>query len=165
MERLIQWLPQHLPAREPPARIVHGDFRADNAIFHPTEPRVVAILDWELSALGDPLADFAYHLMMYRMPSLALPGLAGRDLAGLGLPTEAEYIAHYAHVTGAQVDAHDLEFYLAFCMFRLAGIFHGIRSRLVRGTAASAQARDYAQYTDAIADLAWAQARRAEGPL
>jgi len=161
MDKLIAWLPQHMPAHEPPAAVVHGDYRVDNVIFHPTEPRVVAILDWELSALGDPLADFAYHLMTYRMPSLAIAGLAGLDVAELGLPTEAEYIARYEQVTGANVDARDLEYYLAFCMFRLAGIFHGIRSRVVRGTAVSAQAQTYAGYTDMIADLAWEQARKA----
>jgi aminoglycoside phosphotransferase (APT) family kinase protein len=161
MERLIAWLPLHVPAHEPPAAVVHGDYRVDNVIFHPAEPRVVSILDWELSALGDPLADFAYHLMTYRLPSLAIAGLAGRDLAALGLPTEREYLEYYERVTGVTIDPQVLEYYLAFSMFRLAGIFHGIRSRLVRGTAVSAQARDYAGYTDTIADLAWAQARQA----
>jgi aminoglycoside phosphotransferase (APT) family kinase protein len=161
MERVIDWLPRNMPAQEPPAAVVHGDYRSDNAVFHPTEPRVVAILDWELSSLGDPLADFAYHLMAYRLPSLSIPMLGDRDAAALGLPTEAEYVAHYEHVTGFKLDPRDLEFYLAFGMFRLAGIFHGIRSRVVRGTAVSAQAREYAKFTDPIADLAWAQAQRA----
>ena len=100
MERLIEWLPRNMPQHEPPAAVVHGDYRADNVIFHPTEPRVVAILDWELSSLGDPLADFAYHLMAYRLPTLSIPMLAGRDLEALGLPSEAEYVAHYEQVTG-----------------------------------------------------------------
>jgi aminoglycoside phosphotransferase (APT) family kinase protein len=160
MEKLIDWLPQHVPAEEPKAAIVHGDYRVDNAMFHPHEPRVVAILDWELSALGDPLADFAYHLMVYRMPTLSIPGLLGRDVAALGLPSEPEYIEHYCALTGRRgIDA--LEFYLAFCMFRLAGIFHGIRGRVVRGTAVSDQARAYARHADTIADLAWEQAQRA----
>ena len=162
MERVIEWLPRNMPQHEPPAAVVHGDYRADNAIFHPAEPRIVAILDWELSSLGDPLADFAYHLMAYRLPTLSIPMLAGRDLDELGLPSEAEYVAHYEQVTGARVDPRDLEFYLAFGMFRLAGIFHGIRSRVVRGTAVSAQARHYAGFTDTICDLAWAQAQRAD---
>ena len=162
MERVIEWLPKNMPQQEPPAAVVHGDYRADNAIFHPTEPRIVAILDWELSSLGDPLADFAYHLMAYRLPTLSIPMLAGRDLDELGLPSEAEYVAHYEQVSGARVDPRDLEFYLAFGMFRLAGIFHGIRSRVVRGTAVSAQARHYAGFTDTICDLAWAQAQRAD---
>ncbi len=160
-ERLLEWLPRHQPAAEPPAAVVHGDYRVDNVIFHPVEPRVVAILDWELSALGDPLADFAYHLMTYRLPKLAIAGLAGHDVVALGLPTEREYIAYYERVTGVTIDPQVLEYYLAFSMFRLAGIFHGIRSRVVRGTAVSAQAREYAGYTDTISDLAWAQARRA----
>ena len=161
MERLIDWLPQNVPQHEPAASVVHGDYRADNAIFHPTEARVVAILDWELSSLGDPLADFAYHLMVYRLPTMSIPMLGGRDAAELGLPTEQEYRAHYEQVTGFELDARDLEFYLAFGMFRLAGIFHGIRSRVVRGTAVSAEARRYAGFTDAVCDLAWAQAQRA----
>jgi aminoglycoside phosphotransferase (APT) family kinase protein len=161
MERLIEWLPRNVPRHEPPASVVHGDYRADNAIYHPTEPRVEAILDWELSSLGDPLADFAYHLMVYRLPTLSIPMLGGRDVQALGLPSEQEYVAHYERVTGFRVDARDLEFYLAFSMFRLAGIFHGIRSRVVRGTAVSAEARRYAGFTDSICDLAWTQAGRA----
>jgi aminoglycoside phosphotransferase (APT) family kinase protein len=161
MERLIEWLPKNVPQHEPPAAVVHGDYRADNAIFHPTEPRVVAILDWELSALGDPLADFAYHLMVYRLPTLSIPMLGGRDVVALGLPTEQQYLAHYERVTGFDIDPRDLEFYLAFSMFRLGGIFHGIRSRVVRGTAVSGEARRYAGFTDTICDVAWAQARRA----
>ncbi len=160
MERVIEWLPSNMPKHELPAAVVHGDYRADNAIFHPSEPRVVAILDWELSALGDPLADFAYHLMTYRLPTLSIPMLGDRDVVQLGLPTEQEYIAHYERVTGWKVDRRDLEFYLAFGMFRLAGIFHGIRSRVVRGTAVSQQAHHYAEFTDALCDLAWEQARR-----
>jgi aminoglycoside phosphotransferase (APT) family kinase protein len=162
MERVIDWLPRHVPTHEPSAAVVHGDYRADNVIFHPTEPRVLAILDWELSSLGDPLADFAYHLMAYRLPTLSIPMLGGRDVSELGLPTEQEYVAHYEQVTGWRVDPRDLEFYLAFGMFRLAGIFHGIRSRVVRGTAVSQQARHYATFTETISGLAWAQCQRAE---
>ncbi|MGD9597763.1 MAG: phosphotransferase [Steroidobacteraceae bacterium] len=159
MDRLIDWLPRHLPAAEPPAAVVHGDYRLDNLIFDATRPRVLAIIDWELSTLGDPLADFAYYLMGWRMPSLSLPGLAGRDLPALGLPTEAECVADYCRLTGREA-LPDLGFYIAFCMFRLAGIFHGIRGRVLRGTAVSARAREYAAHTDAMAELAWAQARR-----
>lgn len=160
MDRLIEWLPRNMPAIEPPPAIVHGDFRADNVIFHPTEPRVAAILDWELSSLGDPLADFAYYLMAYRLPSLSIPSLLGKDVVALGLPTEQQCVDHYCSVTGCRGIDH-LEFYLAFCMFRLAGIFHGIRGRLIRGTAVNAQAREYARHVETIADLAWQQAQAA----
>jgi aminoglycoside phosphotransferase (APT) family kinase protein len=162
MERVIDWLPHNMPAREPPASIVHGDFRADNAIFDPTKPRVVAILDWELSALGNPLADFAYHLMMYRLPPMSIPMFGDRDPVALGLPSEAEYVAYYQSATGFEFDPRELEFYLAFGMFRLAGIFHGIRGRYRRGTAVSAEARRYIEFTDRICDLAWAQVQRVE---
>lgn len=156
LERLIEWLPQHLPKQEQPAAIVHGDYRADNLIFHPTEPRVVAILDWELSTLGDPLADFAYHLMAYRMPTLGVAGLAGKDLAALNIPTESQYVQAYCARTGRS-GIEDLNFYIAFCMFRLAGIMHGIRGRVARGTAVSARARDYANQVESLAELAWQQ--------
>jgi aminoglycoside phosphotransferase (APT) family kinase protein len=162
MERLIEWLPAHLPAHEPAAAIVHGDFRIDNLIFDPTQPRVLAILDWELSTLGDPFADFAYHLMMYRLNIEAIPGLASADLAGLGLPSEREYVARYCAQRGI-AEVPNLDFYLAFCMFRLAGIFHGIRARVTRGTAVSAQARKYAGDVEAVADLAWRQAQGGAG--
>jgi aminoglycoside phosphotransferase (APT) family kinase protein len=158
MDRLIEWLPQHLPAVQQPAAIVHGDYRVDNVVFDPREPRVLAVLDWELATLGDPLADFAYHLMLHRLPTVSIPGLLGRDLAALGLPTEQEYVAHYCERVGrARID--DLEFYLAFSMFRLAGIFHGICGRVARGTAVSEKARDYARHVQTVADCAWRQAQ------
>ncbi len=160
LDRLIDWLPTHLPLQEPPAAVVHGDFRIDNLIFHPEEPRVLAILDWELSTLGDPFADFAYHVMMYRMDIESIAGLAGRDLAALGLPSEAQYVHAYCERRGIAAVPH-LDFYVAFCLFRLAGIFHGIRARVVRGTAVSAQACKYASEVERIAELGWAQARRA----
>jgi aminoglycoside phosphotransferase (APT) family kinase protein len=158
MDRLIDWLPRHLPAREPAAAVVHGDYRIDNLIFHPQEPRVLAILDWELSTLGDPQADFAYHLMMYRMDIESIPGLAGRDLEVLGLPDERTYTRWYCERRGI-AEVPDLDFYLAFCLFRLAGIFHGIRARVARGTAVGAQARRYAAEVERIAELGWRQAR------
>ena len=159
MERLIEWLPQHLPAAEPAAAIVHGDYRIDNLIFHPTEPRVLAIMDWELATLGDPIADFAYHVMMYRMSNASIPGLLGRDLRALGLPSEHDYVQAYCRRRGLPGIA-DLDYYLAFCMFRLAAIFHGIRGRVVRGTAVSPQARKYAAEVAGMAALGWLQAQR-----
>jgi aminoglycoside phosphotransferase (APT) family kinase protein len=159
MERLIEWLPAHIPPGEE-ASVVHGDYRCDNVIFHPTEPRVLAILDWELATVGHPLADFGYHLMSWRMPQLGVVGLAGRDLAALNIPTEAEYVAAYCRRTGRAGIPH-LDFYVAFSFFRLAGICHGIRGRIIRGTAASAAAREHAKHVEPIAELGWMQAGRA----
>jgi aminoglycoside phosphotransferase (APT) family kinase protein len=163
MDRLVDWLPRHVPeAGGDEARIIHGDFRCDNMIFHPTEPRVLAVLDWELSTLGHPLADFAYHAMMYRMPAGITAGLAGEDLAALNIPSEAEYVAAYCRRTG-RGGIPDLDFYVAFNMFRLAAIVHGIRGRVVRGTAASAHAAEMAKRLGPLAALAWEQAERASG--
>ncbi|MFN3945623.1 MAG: phosphotransferase [Allosphingosinicella sp.] len=156
MDRLVEWLPDNIPPDEPRARIIHGDFRCDNMIFHPTEPRVLAVLDWELSTLGHPLADFSYHLMMYRMPD----ALGEADLAALNIPSEADYVAAYCARTGRDGIA-DLDFYMAFNLFRLAGIVHGIKGRIARGTAASAHAAEMAKRLEPLADLAWEQARKA----
>jgi aminoglycoside phosphotransferase (APT) family kinase protein len=160
MDRLADWLPQNIPADDGEARIIHGDFRCDNMIFHPTEPRVNAVLDWELSTLGHPLADFSYHLMMYRMPAGMTAGLAGMDLAALNIPSEEEYVAAYCARTGRSGIA-DLDFYIAFNMFRLAAILHGIKGRIARGTAASAHADKMVAGLESLADLAWEQARLA----
>jgi len=156
MDRLVEWLPAHLPAADETS-LVHGDFRADNMIFHPSEPRVVAVLDWELSTLGEPLADFAYHAMMYRMPGDIQGGIAGLDPAAHGLPTEAEYVAAYCRRTGREALPH-LDYYVAFNMFRFAAILHGIRGRAVRGTAASEKAHRMGELFGRVADLAWEQA-------
>jgi aminoglycoside phosphotransferase (APT) family kinase protein len=152
MDALVEWLPTVIPAGDETS-IVHGDFRCDNMIFHPTEPRVIAVLDWELSTLGHPLADFAYHAMMYRMPADIVAGIGGHDPAALGLPSEAEYIAAYCARTGRE-SIPNWDFYLAFNLFRLAAIFHGIKGRVLRGTASSAQAAQRASHLPALAKLA-----------
>ena len=160
MDRLVEWLPANIPPGEDEARIVHGDFRCDNMIFHTSEPRVLAVLDWELSTLGHPLADFAYHLMMYRMPAGVTSGLAGLDLAALHIPSEEDYVAAYCRRTGRAGVPH-LDFYIAFNMFRLAAIIHGIKGRMARGTASSDHAAQTVAGLEGLADLAWAQALRA----
>jgi aminoglycoside phosphotransferase (APT) family kinase protein len=160
MDRLVQWLPAHLPAADATA-IVHGDFRADNMIFHPSEPRVQAVLDWELSTLGDPLADFAYHAMTYRMPSDILGGIAGIAPVAQGLPTEQDYVAAYCRRTGRD-GLPDLDYHVAFNMFRFAAILHGIRGRALRGTAASAEGEKMGALFARVADLAWQQAEAVE---
>ncbi|MGZ8998187.1 MAG: phosphotransferase [Allosphingosinicella sp.] len=160
MDKLVEWLPQNIPPDDTAARIIHGDFRCDNMIFDPMEPRVLAVLDWELSTLGHPLADFSYHLMMYRMPHGLSSGLAGLDLPSLNIPSEADYVAAYCRRTG-RAGIPDLDFYMAFNLFRLAGIVHGIKGRLARGTASSAHAGTMAATLEPLAELAWAQAVKA----
>lgn len=157
MDALIDWLPANIPAGDD-ASIVHGDFRCDNMLFHPTEPRVVAVLDWELSTLGHPLADFVYHLMIYRMKPGFSTGLDGLDLAALNIPSEADYVAAYCRRTGREgIDR--LDFYMAFSLFKLAAIIHGIKGRLIRGTASSPQAAEAVAQLDDIAARALAQTR------
>ena len=159
MDRLIEWLPTAIPAGEESA-VVHGDFRCDNMIFHPTEPRVLAVLDWELSTLGHPLADFAYHAMMYRTPPDIVAGLVGADIAALGIPNEADYVAAYARRTGRET-LPGYDFAIAFNFFRLAAIFHGIKGRVIRGTAANAQAQQRVGVLPKLIRIAWEQAERA----
>ncbi|GAA0317327.1 phosphotransferase [Sphingomonas oligophenolica] len=144
MDRLIQRLPSRVIADEAP-RIVHGDFRCDNLIFAPDAPTVRAVLDWELSTLGHPLADFAYNAMVYRLPENIISGLAGEDLVMLGLPSEREYLEAYCEKVGrAPLAAQDWAFCIAFNLFRLAAIYHGIKGRMIRGNAASLHAQQRA---------------------
>lgn len=152
MEALIAHLPALIPDDDE-TTLVHGDFRCDNLIFHPGRAEVVAVLDWELSTLGHPLADFAYHAMMYRMPPDIVAGLGGADPWPLGLPTEEEYVAAYCARTGRS-GIPDWDFYVAFNFFRLAAIFHGIKGRVIRGTAASTHARERAARFPQLAALA-----------
>jgi len=141
MDRLIDMLPQRILRDEAP-RIVHGDFRCDNLIFSPDSPKVQAVLDWELSTLGHPLADFAYNAMVYRLPEDITSGLAGADLAALGIPSEQDYLEAYCEKAGrASPSEPDWTFCLAFNLFRLAAIYHGIKGRMIRGNAASLHAQ------------------------
>jgi len=166
MEKLIDWLPRHIPAGDETA-VVHGDFRLDNVIFHPTEPRILAVLDWELSTLGHPLTDFAYHCMTWRLSPGQFRGLAGSDLGALGIPTEAEYVARYCRRTGRTgnggdggIPPHDWEYYMAFNMFRLAAILQGIMARARQGNASSPEAVETGQRARPLAEAAWAQVAR-----
>jgi aminoglycoside phosphotransferase (APT) family kinase protein len=167
MDRLIDWLPAHLPHSaldESRLCIVHGDYRLDNLIFHASEPRIVAVLDWELSTLGHPLADFSYHCMAWHIPPGTFRGIGGLDLAALGIPDERDYVRRYCERT-ARPDPDavmaDWNFYLAYNLFRLAAITQGIAKRVVEGTAASAQARATGDATQALAQMAWRFAQAA----
>ncbi len=166
MEQLMAWLPAHMPASaldERRVSIVHGDYRLDNLMFHPTEPRVIAVLDWELSTLGHPLADFAYHCMSWHVPASLSRGIGGLDLAALGIPSEHDYIRRYCARTGlADADAllADWNFYMAYNMFRVAAILQGIAKRVQAGTAASAEAKAAGATARPLAELAWSFAQR-----
>jgi aminoglycoside phosphotransferase (APT) family kinase protein len=153
MHRLMAWLPAHVPAGDEVA-VVHGDFRLDNMVFHPTEPRVIALLDWELSTLGHPMADLSYNAMQWRLPVSTGRGLGGVDLAALGIPSEADYVAAYCRRTHRS-PIEDWDFCLAYNMFRLAAILQGIAGRVAEGTAASAHAVQTAAMARPIADHAW----------
>ncbi len=161
MEKLLEWLPANIPAmarREDLVSVVHGDYRLDNLMFHASEPRVLAVLDWELSTLGHPLADFSYHCMAWHIPPGAFRGIGGLDIAALGIPSEAEYIARYCDQTGfctPEALKADWNFYLAYNMFRLAAILQGIAKRVEAGTASSAQARKSAEGAIPMAQMAW----------
>ncbi|HPR42856.1 MAG: phosphotransferase [Burkholderiaceae bacterium] len=167
MDWLIEWLPAHIPdaARdENLVSIVHGDYRLDNVIFHPAEPRILAVLDWELSTLGHPLADFSYHCMTWHIPTGTFRGIGGLDLVSLGIPSEAEYIRRYCERTGFATPeslAKDWNFYLAYNMFRIAAILQGIAKRVEAGTASSAQARASGAGARPMAELAWGFAQKA----
>ena len=161
MDRLMAWLPDNIPAMardESMLSVVHGDFRLDNLMFHPAEPRVLAVLDWELSTLGHPLADFSYHCMSWHIPPGLFRGIGGLDVKALGIPTEDDYIALYCERTGiakpAQLKA-DWNFYLAYNMFRLAAILQGIAKRVEAGTASSDQAVKSAAGARPMAEMAW----------
>lgn len=158
MRRLIDWLPEHIPPGEE-TTLVHGDFRLDNLVFHPTQPKVLGVLDWELSTLGHPLADFAYHGMSWHIPASLWRGIAGLDLDQLGIPRESAYVQAYAAATGRDPMAH-WDFCMAYNLFRMAAILRGIGQRLVDGTAASADAAQTAAKAGPLAELGWVCAQR-----
>ncbi|HXW39825.1 MAG TPA: phosphotransferase family protein [Xanthobacteraceae bacterium] len=163
MERLIAWLPAHLPPAQA-ARLVHGDYRLDNMIIAPEQPKVAAVLDWELSTLGDPLADFSYHLMQWHMPpsEAGTGSLLGLDLAGLGIPSLEDYVAAYVARTGLD-PRPQLPVYFAYNFFRLAAIMQGIAGRVRDGTATSAVAAAKAELVRPLAAKGWEFALKA-GP-
>lgn len=162
MDRLIDWLPQNLPPQAR-ASLIHGDYRLDNLIFHPTEARVAAVVDWELSTLGDPVADFAYHTLTWHLPPKPFRGLDGLDLGALGIPDARVYRSGYFRTFGeAEPSERDWNVYLAYSLFRVAAIRQGIMKRVVDGTASSALARQAGALARPVADLALAFAERAE---
>ena len=161
MDRLNRWLPANVPGDDETS-LVHGDYRMDNMIMHPTEPRVVAVLDWELSTLGHPLGDFTYHLLPWLLPTLGekISNLGGVDLLSLGIPTMDQYIARYCALTGRAEISH-LDFYSAYTVWRLACIYQGIIKRVKEGTAASSDAPQSADLVRELAAIAWGYAVKA----
>lgn len=158
MDNLMVWLPDNIPGGEETS-LVHGDYRLDNTILHPTEPRQIAILDWELSTLGHPLADFSYHCMTWRLEPEMFRGLKGVDFKTLGIPTEEEYVAAYCRRTGRD-GIENWDFYMAYNMFRLSAILQGIMGRVVDGTAANKAAIDSGKRAKPLAILGWEQAQK-----
>jgi aminoglycoside phosphotransferase (APT) family kinase protein len=161
MDRLIDWLPEHVPPGDE-TTVVHGDFRLDNLIFHPAEPRVLAVIDWELSTLGHPLADFSYLCMSWHIPPGAFRGIAGLDLAALGIPSEAEFIRRYCERTG-RADIEHWNFYLAYNLFRIAAILQGVYKRALEGMASADNALAAGENARALAAIGWAYATKADG--
>ena len=160
MRRLIDWLPENIPAGDE-TTLVHGDFRLDNLVFHPSDLRAIGVLDWELSTLGHPLADFAYHCMSWHIPATLWRGIGGLDLSGTGIPDEAAHVATYAAATGRDPGTH-WDFYMAYNLFRMSAILRGIGQRVADGTANAADAVQTAAKADPLAEIGWACALRYE---
>lgn len=158
LQQLMKWLPDHIPQRDE-TTLLHGDYRLDNLVFHPNEPRVIAVLDWELSTLGDPLADLSYQCMAWHIPATLWRGVAGLDLGALGIPSEADYLRLYSEATGQEIP-ENWNFYLAFNLFRMAAILHGIGERAAAGNATAADAVETGRKAGLIADIGWDCASR-----
>ena len=153
MEELMAWLPENMPAEDDRVALVHGDYRLDNVMFHPTEPKIIAVLDWELSTLGNPIADLAYQVMAWQLPRDAgITGLAGIDRKPLAIPEDNSYVTSYCERTGRDEIKH-WNFYLAFCFFRLAAIVQGVKKRALDGTASSAEAESRGNLVQPLAEL------------
>jgi acyl-CoA dehydrogenase len=158
LHALIEWLPANIPVGEQTS-IVHGDYRLDNLVLHPTEPRAIGLLDWELATLGHPLADFAYHCMSWHIPASLWRGIGGLDLAALGIPDEAQYLKQYSQTTGLDGAEH-WDFYIAYNLFRMAAILQGIARRAADGTAASSDALETGNKARPLAEIGWKYAQR-----
>lgn len=154
LNKLMDWLPTNMPG-EDETTLIHGDFRMDNLIFHKTEPRIIGVLDWELSTLGNPLADFAYQCMAWRIPPDLWRGIQGLDLGALGIPSESEYIAMYERQIGKPIVEH-WPFLMAYNLFRISAILHGITKRAMDGNANASDAIENGEKAGALADLGWA---------
>jgi len=154
LNKLMDWLPENIPS-EDETSLIHGDFRMDNLIFHKTEPRVIGVLDWELSTLGNPLADFAYQCMAWRIAPTLWRGIQGVDLVGLGIPSETEYITMYEKKIGRPIAEH-WPFLMAYNLFRISAILHGITKRAIDGNANASDAIENGEKAGALADLGWA---------
>ena len=158
MDRLIEWLPTTIPAQHR-SSITHGDYRLDNLIFAHDEPRIIAVLDWELSTLGDPIADFSYLMLNWITPPDGRAGIGGLDHAALGIPTMEEAVNRYVNRTGFPVPPMD--WYFSFNLFRLAGIIQGIKKRVIDGTASSAHAKQMSDRVIPLVQRAYDYARKA----
>ncbi len=153
MEHLMSWLVENMPEDDGRISLVHGDYRLDNVMFHPSEPKIIAVLDWELSTLGNPIADLAYQVMAWQLPRDAgMSGMAGLDRSALAIPEDNAYIAEYCERTGRDEIRH-WNFYMAFCFFRLAAIVQGVKKRALDGTASSAEAESRGDLVNPLAEL------------
>lgn len=159
IEQLIDWLPDRVPAGDI-TTIVHGDYRLDNVMLHETQPRAIAVLDWELSTLGHPLADFSYHCMSWHIPPTLWRGIGGLDLAALGIPSERDYVQQYIAATGYEGVQEHWDFYLAYNFFRIAAILYGIGERARQGTATAADALEMASKAQPLAEIGWHYAQQ-----